>query len=49
MYQSQNWSDNLLLGFTLIVHKQIEDLNNKNIDLKAKIYHLALGTIFKHL
>ena len=42
MRQSQNRLGTLLLGFIPIVHEQSKDLNNKDRDLKAKIYHLAL-------
>ncbi len=45
----QNWPGISLLGSIPIVHKRVEDLNNKNRDLKAKIYHLALKTILKRL
>ena len=47
MCQRQNLSNTLLLGFIPIVYKQLKNLNNKNKDLKAKIYHLALKTILK--
>ena len=47
--QSQNRPGTLFLGFILIVYKQTEDLNNKDRDLKAKIYHLVLKTMLKHL
>ena len=32
----------LLLGSIPIIHKWAENANNKNKDLKAKIYHIAL-------
>ena len=38
----------LLLGCISIVHKHLEDRNNKDQDLKAKIYHLALKTMLQH-
>ena len=38
----------LFLGYIPIVYKQLKDLNNKNRDLKAKIYHLALKTMLEH-
>ena len=44
---SQNWPVTLLLGSILIAHKQAEDSNNKNRDLKAKTYYLALKIIVK--
>ena len=48
-YYSQNWLDILLLDLISIVYKQIKDLNNKNRDLKVKIYYLALKTIFEYI
>ena len=45
MRQSQNRPDILLLSSIPIVYKQLKDSNNKDRDLKAKIYHLALKTI----
>ncbi len=45
--QNQNWLDNLLLISIPIVHKQVEDSNNEDRDLKGKIYHLALETKLK--
>ena len=43
------WSETrpstLLLGSIPIVHERLEDGNNKDQDLKAKIYHLALTTM----
>ena len=44
---SQNRPGTLLLGFIPIVHERSEDSNNKDRDLKATIYHLALKTMFK--
>ena len=35
----------LLPGSISIVHERLEDRNNKDQDLKAKIYHLALTTM----
>lgn len=49
LHQSQNWLGILLLGSIPIFYKQAKDLNNKNRDLKVKIYHLALETMLKHL
>ena len=43
--QSQKRPGTLLLGSILIFHKRSEDTNNKDKDLKAKIYHMALKTI----
>ena len=31
----------LLFNSIFIVHKRLEDANNKNKDLKVKIYHIA--------
>ena len=47
MYQSQNRPGIVLLSFIPIVHKRSKDTNNKDRDLKAKIYYLALKTIFE--
>lgn len=47
MRRSQNHLDILLLGFISIVHKQLEDSNNQDRDLKAKIYYSILKTILK--
>ena len=43
--QSQKRPGMLLLDFIPIVHERSEDANNKNKDLKAKIYHMALKTM----
>ena len=43
--RSQIRPDILLLGSIPIVHECLEDGNNKDQDLKAKIYHLALTTM----
>ena len=45
--RSQNRLETLLLGSISIVHKEAEDLNNKDRNLKAKIYHLALRTMLE--
>ena len=45
--RSQIRPDTLLLGSIPIVHKRSEDGNNKDQDLKAKIYHLALTTMLQ--
>ena len=45
--QSQKQPETLLLGSISIVHKRSEDGNNKDKDLKAKIYHMALKTILR--
>ena len=44
---SQNRPTILLLSSTPIVHEQAENSNNKNKDLKAKIYYLALKTMLE--
>ena len=45
--QSQTHLGTLLLGSIPIVHECSEDGNNKDQDLKAKIYHLALTTMLQ--
>ena len=35
----------LFLGFIFIIYKQLKDKNNKDKDLKAKIYYMALKII----
>ena len=49
MHWSQKQLNNLLLGFLLIVYERLEDSNNKNKDLKAKIYHLALKKLYLNI
>lgn len=39
---------NIFLGSILIVHELLEDKNNKNKDLKVKIYYIALKTMLQH-
>ena len=46
--RSQTRPSTLLLGFIPIVHERLEDGNNKDQDLKAKIYHLALTTMLQY-
>ena len=41
----QKWPRMLLLSFILIIHEWLKDANNKNKDLKTKIYHITLKTI----
>ena len=43
--QSQKRLGTLLLGSIFIIHDLSEDTNNKDKDLKAKIYHMALKTM----
>ncbi len=45
--RSQTRPNTLLLGSISIVHKWLEDGNNKDKDLKTKIYHLALKTMLQ--
>ena len=45
--QSQKRLGTLLLGSIPIIHKRLEDANNKDKDLKAKIYHMALKTMLQ--
>ena len=44
-WQSQTHLGTLFLGSIFIVHERSEDKNNKDQDLKAKIYYLALTTM----
>ena len=43
--QSQKWPGTLFLGSIPIIHKRLENANNKDKDPKAKIYHIALKTM----
>ena len=43
--RSQKRPGILLLDSIPIIHKRSKDLNKKDKDLKAKIYHMALKTI----
>ncbi len=45
--QSQKRPGTLFLGSIPIVHEQLEDANNQDKDLKAKIYHMALKTMLQ--
>lgn len=45
-WQSQKWLKSLLFGSIFIFYKQLKNQNNKNKDLKTKIYHIVLKTIF---
>ena len=47
IWRSQNRPGTLFLGFIPLVHERL-DLNNKNKDLKAKIYHLILKTMLEY-
>ena len=49
---SKTWRSQIRLGILLpgsisIVHERSEDGNNKDNDLKAKIYHLALTSMLQ--
>ena len=44
-WQSQKRPGTLLLGSIFIIYKRSKDTNNKDKDLKTKIYHMALKTI----
>ena len=45
--QSQKWLETLLLGFIPIIHKRSKDANNKDKDLKTRVYYIALKTMLK--
>ena len=45
--QSQKWPRILLLGSIPTIYEQSKHANNKNKDLKAKIYHIALKTMLQ--
>ena len=45
--QCQTRPSILLLGSIPIIYKRLEDGNNKDQDLKAKIYYLALSTLLQ--
>ena len=42
--RSQKRPRTLLLGSIFIFHKRSKNVNNKDKDLKVKIYHIALKT-----
>lgn len=44
--QCQNQSGTLLLGSIPIIHERLEDVNNKDKDLKAKIYYVVYVTTY---
>lgn len=35
----------VFLGFIFVIYERLEDKNNKNKDLKAKIYYIVLKTM----
>ena len=39
----------LFLDSILIIHKRLEDINNKNNDLKSKIYYIALKIMLQYI
>ena len=45
---SQKRLRTLLLSSIFLIYKWSEDVNNKNKDLKAKIYHMVLKTMLPH-
>ena len=48
-WQSQKRPEMLFLGSIPIIHERSEDANNKDKDLKSKIYHMALKIILQHM
>ena len=44
-WRFQKRPEMLFLDSIFIIHERSEDANNKNKDLKAKIYHMALKTM----
>ena len=46
-WHTQKWPGTLLLGFIPIIHERLENANNKDKDLKAKIYYMALKTMLQ--
>ncbi len=47
-WRSQKWLGTLLFGSIFIIYERSKDANNKDKDLKAKIYHMALKTMLQH-
>lgn len=43
--QSKKWPKTLLLSRIPIIHERLEDINNKDKNLKVKIYHITLKTM----
>lgn len=39
----------LFLGFILFIYERLKNAKNKDKDLKAKVYHMALKTILKYI
>ena len=48
LWRSLNRPEILFLGFILIVYEQSEAANNKDKDLKARIYQMALKTMLQY-
>ncbi len=46
--RSQKRPVTLLLGSIPIIYERSEDANNKDKDLKTKIYHMTLKTMLQH-
>ncbi len=49
IWWSQKRPETLLLGFIPIIYEPSKDANNKDKDLKAKIYHITLKTILQYI
>ena len=48
IWQSQKRPRMLFLGSIFIIYEWSKDVNNKDNDLKAKIYYMALKTILQY-
>lgn len=48
IWYSQIWIGSLLLSSIPIIYKWLEDKDNKDKDLKTKIYHLALKIMLQY-
>ncbi len=44
-WRSQTWLGTLFLGLILVVYEWLKDRENKDKDLKKKIYYLTLNTM----
>lgn len=49
IWQIQTCLSNLLFDSILIIYKHAKDLKNKDKNLKAKIYYLALKTMLEYI
>ena len=47
-WRNQTQPGTLFLGSIFVVHERLKNGNNKDKDLKAKIYYLVLKTILQH-